>query len=79
MVVIRDYQQQPTSARKAIKRLLLKRPDLTVEEIEDALRRQGFDPTPTRVAIASIRRDFKATLKLLHAEGLIVNRSRRTS
>jgi hypothetical protein len=84
---IRDHPQ-PTGARTAIKRLLLKRPDLTIEQIEQALKRQGYDPTPTRLAIQSIRTDFRATLKLLHAEGWIdldlntfyrERRSRRTS
>jgi hypothetical protein len=67
---IRDHPQ-PTGARTAIKRLLLKRPDLTIEQIEQALRRKGYDTTPTRLAIQFIKMDLRATLKLLHAEGWI--------
>jgi hypothetical protein len=70
MKEIRDHPQ-PTGARTAIKRLLLKQPDLTIEEIEQALRRKGYDTPPTRLAIQSIKTDLRATLKLLHAEGWI--------
>jgi hypothetical protein len=76
MKEIRD-QPQPTGARTAIKRILLEQPDLSVEEIEQELRRQGYELT--KVAIQSIRKDFRATLKLLKSEGIDLNRRRRST
>ena len=57
--------------KTAIKLMLLKDPSMSVDDLEQALRREGYDPTPTRLAIASIRSEFRDTLKLLKREGRI--------
>jgi hypothetical protein len=56
--------------RTAIKRMLAKRPNMPVGEIERTLRRDYNQPL-TRLAIASIRSDFRHTLMVLKRLGLV--------
>ena len=52
-----------------IRTLVLDRPDSTVEDIIDQLQRKGR--CPSRLAVASVRRDFVETMTLLHDRRLI--------
>jgi len=57
------------SAQETMKVMILKKPSLTVDEIIEKLEAKGFKPTPTRLAVASIRSSFRNSLKVIINNG----------
>lgn len=47
-----------------IKKLILRRPGISIEDIEESLDRQ-FGQAPSRLTISGIRSDFRHSLRLL--------------
>lgn len=52
-----------------IKKLLLKKPDMSVDDIVAAIAKKG--DAPSRFTVSSIRSEFRHSLKVMKAEGLI--------
>lgn len=57
------------ATKNFIRALVLDRPSSTVEDIIDQLQRKGW--CASRLAVASVRRDFLETMTLLHHRRLI--------
>jgi hypothetical protein len=53
-----------------VRRMLLREPDLGIDEIEAKLERRGFHPL-SRHLIGTVKRDFNHIVRLLHEERLI--------
>lgn len=58
-----------TSMRRALKRMVIKKPSRTVEELMEALEKQGYK-SPSRLTVATMRADTRDTIKVLNEAGL---------
>ena len=63
---------RPIGAQGAIKRLVLKNPRITTEELLEQCSKQGF--SPTKFAASTIRAGMKNTLKIIQEEGIDVRK-----
>jgi hypothetical protein len=58
-----------TSMRRALKRMIVKNPGRTTEELIAALEKQGYQ-SPSRLTISTIRADTRDTIKVLNEAGI---------
>jgi len=58
---------KPVGAQTVIKRMLIKEPGLTVDDLCGRLEKQGYKTS--RLAVSTMRSDFRHSLKILKEEG----------
>lgn len=58
-----------TSMRRALKRMIVKKPSRTVDDLIAALEKAGYQ-TPSRLTITTIRADTRDTIKVLNEAGI---------
>ena len=61
------------NVRTVIQRMILREPNITVDEIEDRLKSRGLKTS--RLTVSTIRADFRRDLRFLKSEGLLKERS----
>jgi hypothetical protein len=60
---------EPDALKVMVKRIMLNNPDISVAELMDELDWQGL--SPRKPTVATIRNEFRHSLKFLQAEGYL--------
>jgi hypothetical protein len=63
-------ERRPTDLKSQVKRLILRNPPITIDEIMNHLN-NGGDVVPSRFTVASISSEFKHSLRVMYQEGII--------
>lgn len=61
--------KKPTSMRRTLKMIVIKKPKMPVDELIEALEKKGFS-APSKITVVSIRADTRDTIKVLNEAGI---------